>query len=71
MKLNAYVSGVQSDLSHLASNAAVDVDAIRARLRAMSDAELIAYGKEMRMLFCRAGTRVSPSAFRACFVELD
>ena len=39
-----------TDLSHLASNVSVDVDAIRAKLRAMSDSELIAFGKQMRGL---------------------
>jgi hypothetical protein len=39
-----------SDLSHIASHITVDVDAIRAKLRAMSDSELIAFGKQMRGL---------------------
>jgi hypothetical protein len=38
------------DLSHLSLRESVDVDAIRARLAAMSDAELIAFGKQMRGL---------------------
>jgi hypothetical protein len=41
---------MQTDLSHLAGNSAIDLDAIRARLRAMSDTELVAFGKEMRGL---------------------
>jgi hypothetical protein len=39
-----------SDLSHIASNAAVDVDAIRAKLHNMSDVELVAFRKQMRGL---------------------
>jgi hypothetical protein len=38
------------DLSHLSLRESVDLDAIRARLAAMSDAELIAFGKQMRGL---------------------
>lgn len=38
------------DLSDIASNHAVDVDAIRARLRKMSDADLTTFGKQMRGL---------------------
>jgi hypothetical protein len=41
---------VRSDLSRLASNAAVDLDAIRARLRSLSDVQLIEYGKSCRHL---------------------
>jgi hypothetical protein len=39
-----------TDLSHLASYIAVDVDALRARLRQLPDTELIACGKRMRGL---------------------
>jgi len=41
---------VYSDLSSIASNPDLDIDAIRARLRNMSDADLIIFGKQMRGL---------------------
>ena len=38
------------DLSAIAFDTAIDVEAIRARIRTMSDAELTAFGKQMRGL---------------------
>lgn len=39
-----------SDLSHLSRPAAIDVNAIRTRLRSLSDADLMTFGKQMREL---------------------
>jgi len=38
------------DLSHIAGNLGVDVNAIRARLRSLSDVQLIEYGKNCAFL---------------------
>jgi hypothetical protein len=37
-----------ADLSHLGLGVSVDVDALQARHRAMSDADLIIFGRQMR-----------------------
>jgi hypothetical protein len=41
---------IYGDLSGLASGSSFDVDGLRERLRKMSDAELIPFGKRMRGL---------------------
>jgi hypothetical protein len=38
------------DLSHLSRPGAIDVDAIRTRLRELSDGDLVIFGKQMRGL---------------------
>ena len=47
---NVYGSGVYSDLSHIASNHDLDLEALRAKLRQLPDAELISFGQRMRGL---------------------
>lgn len=43
--IGVYGSGVYNDLSKLGSNSPLDLEALRARLRKMPDAELLRFGK--------------------------
>lgn len=46
-----------SDLSHLSRPASVDVDGIRAKLRTLSDLDLIVFGKEMAELIVKEASK--------------
>jgi hypothetical protein len=58
------------DLSHLAEASAIDVDAIRARLRKLSDAELIRYGQNCAFL-CSPKQNFGKPPLEVWTVQLD